>query len=79
MAYDYREISKDGSFDKGIRRYTRTYLVQTDTPSLGPGQICSLTPDLLYQSGGRGTEVDLWALLLQKCPEVYFGARSPTD
>jgi hypothetical protein len=70
MAYEYREISKEGSFDKGIRRYTRVYKVTTDNPALGPGQICTLTPDLLYQSWVSGTEVDLWALLKKKSAKM---------
>lgn len=70
MAYEYREISKEGYFDKGIRHYTRTYQVITDTPALGPGQVAALTPDLLYQSWVSGTEVDPWALLKKKSAKM---------
>lgn len=70
MAYEYREISKEGSFDQGIRRYTRTYQVIVDSPNYGPGQICSLTPDALYQSWVSGTEVDAWALLKKKSAKM---------
>lgn len=66
MAYEIRSVAVDGSFDKGIRHYTRQYKVWTDNTMAGPGQICTLAPDVLYAGWGHGTEVDNWALCKKK-------------
>jgi hypothetical protein len=66
MAYEIRSVSVDGSFDKGIRHYTRTYKVWTDSTMAGPGQVATLAPDILYAGWSHGTEVDNWALCKKK-------------
>lgn len=66
MSSIYNLVDVYGSFDKGIRSYTRIWQVFTSDTTLGPGQICSVAPGTLYESWVHGTEVDNWALLKKK-------------
>lgn len=67
MAYEYREISREGSIDeKLVRHYTRVFQLITDNPNLAPGQACALIPINMFASWVAGTETDLTALLKKK-------------
>lgn len=66
MAYATTNVSVSGSFDNGIRKYTRTYLVTTDQTSCGPGQIATFAPGYWGDYWVHGSEVDVWARLKTK-------------
>jgi hypothetical protein len=67
LAYEYREISREGNIDeKGIRYYTRTFQVLTDNFQEGPGIVAAYVPVNLYASYVTPTETDLYAILKKK-------------
>lgn len=67
MAYEYRELSREGGIDeKGIRNYTRTYQVITSNFLDGPGVVSAYVPINLYASYITETETDLYAILKKK-------------
>ena len=66
MAYTYVMTRADGGIDdKGIRKYTSRWLVQTDGP-IGPASVATLVPNDRGDSWVCGTDTDTYATLKRK-------------
>ena len=67
MAYEYREISREGYRDeKGYNYYTRRFQVITDVFDASPGNVAAAIPLAMYASYSAGGETYLPAILKTK-------------